>query len=535
MLRSSFALASLGLVSSLQAGDTFFMLDGPASNAMFGHSLATGDLDNDGLADIVVGAPNSFASQGMTRAYSGRTGAQLFALAFAKYSGTSVASGGDVDGDGHDDFVVSGDGFARVRSGATGQSLWFVANQGADDHVLILGDVNHDDCADVVVASPKETVQGAIETGVIRFYSGKTGALITTIYGGGLNQRFGSRIANAGDVNNDNRPDFLATSKVGLNGTPSVHVVAGVWNDVIMTIQPPSNASAYFASALAGGKDFNNDGFDDIVVGDLAYNAPGSSGNGRLHVYSGLNKQSLLTITGAPNSEYGAAVACVEDVNGDGRPDIAVSAPGYVAVVNGQTVKGRVQIVSGVNGAVLRTWYAPSASSVSFGQELAGIRSNYDGFGDLLIGDPSAVTQNGASGRVIVKSGDTQIGGWGNWGVGLGGAAGVPSLTADGTMAVFQQNWIFLSNSSGGPNAIPGFFFLGSSMVDLQTGYLGKLLVVPVVVTPVVVPASGLVMPFTVTDTLLAGAQFRLQAVELDPTAPKGVSFSRGMWIQLGL
>lgn len=535
MLRTNFALASLGLVAHLQAGDTFFNLDGPASNAMFGHSLATGDLDDDGLADIIVGAPNSFAANGMTRAYSGRTGAQLFALAFAKYSGISVASGGDLDGDGHDDVVISGDGFARVRSGATGASLWFVANQGVDDLVLIPGDVNQDGFADVVVASPKETVQGAIETGVIRFYSGKTGALITTIYGGGLNQRFGSQIANAGDVNNDNRSDFLATSKVGLNGVPSVHVVAGVWNDVIATIQPPSNASAYFGSALAGGMDFNNDGFDDIVVGDLAYNSPGSTGNGRLHVYSGQNYQPLLTISGPANSQYGAAVACVEDVNGDGRPDIAVSAPAYVTVFNGQTVKGRVQIVSGVNGATLRTWYGPNASSLSFGQELAGIRSNFDGFGDLLIGEPAAVTTNGASGRVLVKSGDTAIGGWGNWGVGLAGAAGVPALTADGSMGIGATNWIFLSNSSGGPNAIPGLFFIGSSMVDFQTGYIGKLLVVPTFVQSVVVPASGLAMPFEVTDTLLVGAQFRIQAVELDATAPKGVSFSQGMWITLGL
>lgn len=535
MRRTSFALASLGFASPLLAGDTFYSIDGPSVPAYFGYSLAVGDLDADGIDDFVVGAPNPGQPNGMTRVYSGRTRAQIFALSFAQLSGRSVASGGDVDNDGRDDLVTSGDGFARVISGATGGQLWIKANLGQDDKVLILEDVNQDGCDDVIVASPTETVSGATQTGVIRFYSGKTGALITSLNGGGLNQRFGWQLANTGDLNNDGREDFLATSRVHTGGKPAVSVVAGVWNDVIATIPALSNSSAEFGSAIAGGKDFNSDGYDDIVIGDFDYDAPGGTNHGRVHVYSGLSMQPLLTITGPVGSKFGAGVACVDDMNGDGKPDIAIGAPEFVTVNGGVQVKGRVTVVSGVNGATLRTWYSSDMSSASFGTRLAGMNVNLDNVGDLLISDATAVTPTGFTGRITMKSGSFDIGGWGNWGVGFPGAAGTPVLNASGNMAVCQQNMILLSNSSGGASALPGLFFVSNTVVDLQTGYGGKLLVVPMVVIPVTVPAAGLFMPFEVCDTFLVNQQFRLQAVELDPGAAKGVSFSPGMWITFGL
>lgn len=534
MLRPTFVIASLGLVSSLHAGDTFYSKEGPAAVSLFGFSLAVGDLDADGIDDFVVGAPSPFTLHGMAKAYSGRTGEQIYSLAFAVNAGRSVASGGDLDNDGHDDFVISGDGFTRVRSGANGSQLWLAANGGLDDLVAIPGDVNQDGFDDVVVSSPKETVMGATETGVIRFYNGKTGALLNTIWGGGLNQRFGYRIAAAGDVNNDGHGDFLATSLFHTGGKPGVSVVAGVWNDVIATIPALSNSSSSFGDAIAGGKDFNGDGYDDIVIGDQDYDAPGGTNHGRVHVYSGFNYQPLLTITGPVGSKFGAGVACVDDMNGDGKPDIAIGASDLVAVVNNVQVKGRVTIHSGVNGATLRTWYAKDATSNSFGTVLAGLKANGDSYGDLLIGDSIATTVNGASGEVVVKSGSVDIGGWSNYASGFPGTTSTPSLTASGNMAICQQSTIHLTNSHGGMT-LPGLFFVGTSAFDFQTAYGGKLLVLPVVVVPVTVPAAGLNLPFTVCDTILVNSQFRLQAVEFDAGAAKGVSFSQGLMIQLGL
>ncbi len=537
MVRSSLALATLSLASmtlaSLHAGDTFYSLDGPSADAFFGGSIATGDLDADGIKDLVIGAPNPLTMTGLTRVYSGRTGAQLFALSFAQGSGVSVASGGDLDGDGHDDFVISGDGFARVRSGATGNSLWIVANEGFDDRVAILRDVDLDGFDDVVVASPNADVPGTVDAGVVRIYSGKTGGILSAIWGDFAFQHLGTTIANAGDVNKDGREDLLLTSR-SFNGSPAVHVVAGGLNSIIKTIPAPAGASLYFGSSLAGGSDFNLDGYDDIVVGDVAYHAPGSGGNGRVHVYSGLNLQPLLTMTGPANAESGVAVACIKDVEGDGRDDIAISAPALVSSVGGQSLKGRVQVVSGVNGAVLRTWYGPDAVGIGYGSQLAAIELGHDSQGDLVICDPTAKTALGDTGRVTIHSGDSKIGGWSNYGTGFAGALGVPSLTVSGPLAICEPSTLSLANSNG-TNALSGLFFIGSSLLDLQTGYGGKLLVVPVTVVPVVIPTSGLNVPFTVCDTLLLGTQFRLQAVEFDPSAAKGVSFSRGLAITLGL
>lgn len=531
---ASVSFASLAFVSTLHAGDTFYSIDGPAVNSGFGTTLAKGNLDNDGIDDIIVGAPSLQTLHGITTAYSGRTGAQLFQLSFAQNSGVSVASGGDVDGDGIDDVVITGDGVTRVRSGATGTQLWNAPFGSIDDKVLILGDINQDTFADVVVASPKETVQGAIETGVIRLYSGKTGTLIALLYGGGLNQRFGTEIANAGDVNNDNRPDFLALSKLHIQGKPAVSVVAGVWNDVIQTIHAPIDASAYYGTALAGGADFNADGFDDIVVGDLGFGVGGSFSNGRVIVYSGKTYLPMMTLVGTANSQFGTSVACVDDFNNDGTRDFAVGAPNYVSSFGGQIFKGRVTVFSGKTGAALKNFDGPNSTGVSFGQELCGMKADFDSQADLLVGDPAATTANGATGRVTIFSGDVKIGGWSNYGTGFAGALGVPSLTASGTLAICEPSTLMLANSNGA-NALQGLFFIGSSTVDLQTTYGGKLLVVPVTVVPVVIPTSGLNVPFTVCDTALAGAQFRLQAVELDPMAQKGVSFTRGLTVTLGL
>lgn len=531
---ASVSLASLSLVSSLHAGDTFYSLDGPSADSLFGLSIATGDLDADGVPDLVVGAPNTLTATGLTRVFSGRTGAQMYAFSFASGSGVSVASGGDLDGDGHDDFVISGDGFTRVRSGATGESLWQIANNGFTDHVMILPDFNLDGFDDVVVASPDGDVPGTVDAGVIRIYSGKTGGILSAIWGDDAFQHLGTTIANAGDVNNDGRADYLATSKSLNGGAPAVHVVAGGLNSIIKTIPALANSSLYFGSSLAGGSDFNLDGYDDIVIGDVAFHAPNSSGNGRVHVYSGFNLAPLLTMTGPANAQSGTAVACVKDVNFDGKDDIAISAPVLVSVVNNQVLKGRVQVVSGVNGAVLRTWYGPDANGFGFGSKLAAIQLDQDPQGDLVVCDPTAETGNGTTGRVTIYSGDTKIGGWSNYGTGFAGAQGVPSLTASGTIAICEQSTLSLSNSNGAI-ALPGLFFVGASALDFQTTYGGKLLVAPITVVSVVVPTTGLNVPFTVCDTMLLGAQFRLQAVELDPSAAKGVSFSQGMTITLGL
>src|SRR5262249_33186619 len=103
----------------------------------FGYSIATiGDIDQDGVRDILVGAPD-YASEtdpalGRITIYSGKTGALLREQVgeVGDFLGWAVADADDVDGDGVEDYLVGaplwnyGTGKVMMKSGATGATLW---------------------------------------------------------------------------------------------------------------------------------------------------------------------------------------------------------------------------------------------------------------------------------------------------------------------------------------------------------------------------------------------------------------------------
>ncbi len=159
------------------------ILTGLATDDEFGHVLADGgDLDGDGLGDLVVGAPgNDTSADGAGAAYvfvgpftDDRTAADAdatrYGLATYDYAGYSVAGGADVDGDGYDDLVVGAlhDDTAGTDAGAAyvvygpvtgdaalgaGATLLGCTASDAAGQALALGDLDEDGFADVVVSS----------------------------------------------------------------------------------------------------------------------------------------------------------------------------------------------------------------------------------------------------------------------------------------------------------------------------------------------------------------------------------------------
>src|SRR6185369_5061572 len=121
-------------------------LHGSASTQLYGTAVAgAGDVDGDGHADLLIGGtyfPNSLQS-GMAQVRSGANGGVLFTWTGAASRdafGSSVAGLGDVDGDGVPDVIVGAKqlkagtpGYARVFSGATGLVLFHVV--GDSTHV----------------------------------------------------------------------------------------------------------------------------------------------------------------------------------------------------------------------------------------------------------------------------------------------------------------------------------------------------------------------------------------------------------------
>ncbi|MCA9285389.1 MAG: FG-GAP repeat protein [Phycisphaerales bacterium] len=161
-----------------------------------------------------------------------------------------------------------------------------------------------------------------------------------------------------------------------------------------------------FGHAVAGIPDLDGDGLDDVIVGAPGENPAGFSEAGRIYIYSGATGD-LIRVNSSPsdtlNGHFGWAVTGVPDLNGDGRGDYVVGAPGEGA-------GGRAYVFSGANGALIRTHNSGNpVGGGSYGAAVSGIDDlNLDGLGDYIIGAPketvSGMTQ---AGRAYVVSGGT--------------------------------------------------------------------------------------------------------------------------------
>ena len=108
-LRVGFALGSLVSAPAL-AQHRICTLDGAKQNDAFGRSVSSaGDVDRDGCPDLIVGATEGINQRGSAVVYSGRDGRVLYRIAgqaFDDSLGFSVGTAGDLNKDGHDDFLV---------------------------------------------------------------------------------------------------------------------------------------------------------------------------------------------------------------------------------------------------------------------------------------------------------------------------------------------------------------------------------------------------------------------------------------------
>lgn len=276
-------------------GSLLHTWSGSQYQAYLGNSVSgAGDVDDDGTADVIVGEP--FLSQaatdpGYAHVFSGADGSLIHTLAGVTAGdefGAAVDGMGDLNGDGHADLLVgapvrsfaSGDGYARVLSGADGSVLFHLSD-------------------------------------------GTTGS------------EFGTAVANAGDVNNDGKADMVVGAPAAAGGKGEVRVFSGADGSLLYTFQGDV-VPDYLGFSVDGAEDVNNDGHADVIAG-----APfGPTGFAR--VYSGKTGAVLHTFTGSASGDYlGRAVDGVGDLNGDGKPDLLVGAPqglqgdGYIRLYSG--------------------------------------------------------------------------------------------------------------------------------------------------------------------------------------------------------
>ena len=417
----------------------FDQADARAGTAVAG----AGDLNGDGYADVVVGAPKYEQTQtdeGAARVYLGAAdgldeledasfrGQQSFAKL-----GQSVAGGGDVNGDGYSDLLL---GVPSYDAGQSDEGAVFVYRGGVgkfDDSADALlqinhdigrmgwsvagaGDVNGDGFADVIVGAPLFD-GGEIDEGAAFVYFGGANGLntlvdIVQLESNQAGARFGHSVASAGDVNGDGYADLIV-------GAPrydtlsadagAMFVFLGSASDIepIAHTQIQSNQfEAYFGSSVASAGDVNGDGFSDVIVGAEAYDF-GQTDEGAAFVYpgsaSGIVDQSVRLESNQAGAMMGRSVASAGDVNGDGFADVIVGVPLYD---NGQTDEGTALIYLGGAGNFNATSDAlleANQASASFGNSVSGAGDvNGDGYADVIVGAPLYDTAQVDGGSAMV-------------------------------------------------------------------------------------------------------------------------------------
>ncbi len=366
------ALGSTTLASD-SSGVLLYQKNGVANGDGYGSSVAgCGDVDGDGIADFIVGArATSSYDAGSIFVYSGATGILLFrkdGLGDMQL-GFSVSGAGDVNGDGRADFIAGAPfadpagltdaGSAFVYSGLDG-SLLFEKDGGASGDasgwsVAGVGDIDGDGKSDFIVGSRFAASGGLIDAGSAFVYSGADGSLLYKKSGAAFGDEFGVSVAGIGDVTADGRPDFIIgawkANPNGAEGAGSVYVYSGLTGSLLYQ-KNGVGPSDGFGNSTAGAGDVDGDGVADFIVGAPQASPAGLTSAGSAYVYSGSSGALLFQKNGAvAGDRMGFSVAGGGDVNGDSRNDFVISAPN--ADPNGLDAAGSVFVFSGATGNLI--------------------------------------------------------------------------------------------------------------------------------------------------------------------------------------
>ncbi len=369
-----------------------------------------GDVDGDGIPDIVTSAPthgDAGSNAGRIYVYSTGGGKLLWTAdgAPGDQLGTGVESAGDTDRDGIPDVVASGpagSGVAYIYSGRDGRVLQRFKSSRPDEsfgnHISGAGDLDHDGYADVIVGAPGKEGEDKI-AGHAYIYSGRDGHLLLTLDGERAGDEFGSTVAGY----SDGKQQLLVVGapRAGIRRHGRVYVYDGASSTPKFTIEADDTGVALGAMFVSVPGDMDGDGSSEIYASDWSNAAKGRS-TGRIYVHSGRTGRRLFTLTGeTPGEGFGTSPSAAGDVDGDGRADLIVGAWQYgKAAVSG----GRAYLYSGRTGTLLST-YTSRIPGDTFGFDAVGMGDvDGDGSVDLLVTSAWSAVHGHHSGRVFIIS-----------------------------------------------------------------------------------------------------------------------------------
>jgi len=353
-------------------------------NTGWGLHLATGDIDGDGACDVVVGhyyeGPEDGTDYGMVWRYlaSDVTGPAP-ALPSRMYSSTTESQFGrplalgDVDGDGLDDLLVGArlDDTQQTNGGAAYLFLasdddgrdaadlmleldasWRVEALESNDYIgwgVDLTDMDGDGLDDVVVGATQDEVYGGLSTTGVVGWFGATDVLATTtsVMDDAVelwapepqSEQFGLDVGAAGDVDGDGLADLIAPAPRGQEVGPDTPRVYPLHQGV--SLPSPIDLPGDVHATLMGERrsatfyDVDGDGTLDVVAGAWSQAADGLDYNsGDVHAFladgDGWDTTSSRPLNPTPelgaNDRVGWATANAGDFDGDGIDDLVVVA-----------------------------------------------------------------------------------------------------------------------------------------------------------------------------------------------------------------
>jgi hypothetical protein len=232
-------------------------LENDAAGEEFGTRVcAAGDVDADGVVDLLVGAPRG--SSGRAYVLSGRTGCMMRTIESEHPRfGCAVAEPGDVDRDGRPDFLIGSEheswvwlcsGAARAEAFGVGDAFlgaWLVGGWGSFGSAIdVVPDLDGDGVRDWLIGDPAHYPDNVPKcgqsTGAFAVISGATRQFVFEDVGRCSFERFGYAVADAGDTDGDGIADFAVATSPILSAPPDpvLRIYSGATGRFMRELRP---------------------------------------------------------------------------------------------------------------------------------------------------------------------------------------------------------------------------------------------------------------------------------------------------------
>jgi len=362
------------------------ILQGQLDGEWFGQNVASaGDVNNDGKADVIVGAAANGNGPGRAYVFFGCASQEeleppivCVGEASGDHFGISVSTAGRVNADQYDDFLVGASHY--------------------DEHwgrvYIFYGGSSPDSIADITIDGP--TGQGYFGGSIaaldwsgnleldllisaedsVRLFYGGPGMDLTSdaaFREGLMDDEFGSAVASAGDMDNDGDDEVIIGAFQAENWGPGrAYVYNGgpVPDTTADHIFSGEVDGDWFGRAVGTAGDANMDGYDDVFIAAANSGAAGESA-GRAYVFYSIppDPEADITFTGeAANDHFGYpnSIASIENVLGDGRVGMIVGAVYHDETGDPNDNTGKVYIFASCEGHIGQTYLVNSNGTGDF-------------------------------------------------------------------------------------------------------------------------------------------------------------------------